>query len=239
MTAIQPRKARQVLPTRKAWRWPRAIPWVLGGLGTLSLAAGLSLWVGVHSSVDWPVTLEAISHVAQAVALVAGGVWTYRLFVQQRLGRPRANLGLRIDYVATDTEHRFVRVTTLVRNVGTVSIQPPEANATVSQILPLAPDRTARLREGAEAGDDAERVEDAGYHSVGQRTVDLAESKMVLDPGESDDFSVEFIIPPEVAAILVETEVDCGSDKEGISWRTSALLRVDSESGTFTSLPAA
>jgi hypothetical protein len=214
-----------------------AVPWVLAVLGLAALVAGVSLWVSAYTvgSVNWPTTITAISNVVQSVVLIAGALWSYHLFVRQRLGHPRANLELRVDFVAHEAAHRFVRVTTWVHNIGSVSIHPPVGSVALYQILPLAPDRVASLEAAAAEGDDSERVEPTDYPSLGTRTVDLKADEMVLDPGEDDYFAVDFIIPAEVVAVLVESTVECGAQKKQLSWSASALLRVDAASGTFTS----
>ena len=216
-----------------------ALPWFLAVLGTAALIAGISLWLSASAahSVDWPVTITAVNNVVQSAVLLAGAVWTYRLFVKQRLGQPRANLELRADFIMHKATHRFVRVTTFVHNVGSVSIRPPVGNVALYQVLPLTPDRAASLETATAKGDESVRVEPADYPPLGMRTVDLEADEMVLDPGETDYFAADFIIPFEVGAVLVESTVDCGEQKRELSWSASALVRMDTPSGTFATRP--
>src|SRR5882724_10236510 len=101
---------------------------------TVAFGTGLAVSQALPTgwrSINWPLTLEAASNAAQVVALLLAGIWTYRLFVRQRLDHARANVTHRVDCVPLDSAHWLVRVSMRLQNVGNVPIRPPSADLAV------------------------------------------------------------------------------------------------------------
>ena len=70
---------------------------------------------------DW---VEIATNGATIMALLAGGWWTYALYVRQRLRYPRAELDIAVEHAVIEPGKRLVHVAVKVVNRGHVLLQP-------------------------------------------------------------------------------------------------------------------
>lgn len=175
-------------------------------------------------SIDWPLTLEAASNAAQVLALVVAGIWTYRLFVRQRLDHARANVTHKVDCVPLDSSHWLVKVGMQLQNVGNVPIRPPSAELAVHQITPLVSHLKQKLARGE--GLVAEGETKVEWPKLGERKFDLASDDVFLEPGEIENLTADFIIPHDVERIEVLSTVACGEDYPGTFWDEASVHKL-------------
>jgi len=180
---------------------------------TVAFGTGLAVSQALPTgwrSINWPLTLEAASNAAQVVALLLAGIWTYRLFVRQRLDHARANVTHRVDCVPLDSAHWLVRVSMRLQNVGNVPIRPPSADLAVHQITPLTPHLTQKLARGESLIAEGETMVE--WPKLGERKFDLKGEDVFLEPGEIENLTADFVIPHDVERIGVLSVVACGED---------------------------
>jgi len=177
-------------------------------------------------AIDWPLTFAATKDLLEGAAVVIGGIWSYLLFVRQRLGKVRANLTHEIDRIDVNAEYLLLHVTTRIENIGSVMIKPPQAIVSVDQMVPL-PEDTATGLDSTGAENPAPKVP-LEYPSLGTKTIDLAKAEMFLEPGENDVFPTDFILSRTAKVVRVVTEVACGPQHPGITWLCESIERLDS-----------
>jgi hypothetical protein len=170
-----------------------AIGFLLGRLWTIRALGG---------DIDWPATFESLSSVAQVIALVIGGWWTYRLFVRQRVDKARANIthSIQSTLLPGDSQ-RFVRVVVNIHNVGNVELKPP-GGYTEIEVAEISPgqDKVGWKRHGDE------------YKLPFRR------DGLTLEPGEVERYSVDFSVPAQHEMFQVHTRIECGDHHPGDFW---------------------
>lgn len=162
------------------------------------------LWTirGLGGSIDWPATLEALSHIAQVLALGIGAWWTYRLFVRQRVDQARANITHNIQStLLPDSNERFVRIVVNIHNIGNIELKPPSGYTELSL---------------AELNVDQAKVE---WKRHGDKyRLPFKRDVLVLEPGEIERYSVDFLVPAQCELFQVHTRVECGDHHPGDIW---------------------
>ncbi len=96
--------------------------------------------------------LKNISGVIQTtiaiLALIVGGIWTYRLFVLKRQRYPKADIEHDFKLVKLTENKNLLIVTVTLKNSGEVVIHLKKGEVRVLQILPLQTDDLAALKTG-------------------------------------------------------------------------------------------
>jgi hypothetical protein len=163
---------------------------------------------------DWSTTADVILKLAQTIALVVAGWWTYSLFVKQRHDRRRANLTHRLMELAIEGERTVVRVEVVVQNIGNVVLAPPKGTVKLYQVRPLPPEVLDALSTvdttDTTRGDPA--ACELPWKRIAKMSFLIGEDNMVLEPGESDFLACDFVIPALVTSIFVRTELLCGDE---------------------------
>ena len=171
--------------------------------------------------VDWPLTFSALADVAQIAAVVVGAIWTYRLFVRQRLGQERANVKHAVDHRVLDKNSRLVRVLIELENIGSVMLNPPKGETSVQQVLPVADEIAKLLAEGEEPFENGATEFD--WPVIATREYDLKAEDVSLEPGEVERLLCDFIIPIDIRTIEVHTIVYCSSRANAQFWDETTL----------------
>lgn len=204
----------------------RSLTLLLLGAGGFVVALAYAQRLTPVRAVNWPLTFAATKDLLEGAAVVIGGIWSYLLFVRQRLGKVRANLTHEIDCIDVNADYLLLHVITRIKNVGSVVIKPPKADVSVDGMVPLP--------EDIDAGLDLARTKNRApklpleYPSLGTKTMDLAEAEIFLEPGEEDVFPADFVLSRTVKVVRVVTEVECGPQQQGITWRCESIQRLDS-----------
>jgi hypothetical protein len=161
---------------------------------------------------DWALTAEAAANVAQTIALIAAGWWTYRLFVRQRHDRVRANLTHAIVVLGRIGDLQLLRVEVTVQNIGNVVFSPPKGQVKLYQVVPFEEGVTSCFDESANSDELRATPMACEYpwRRIAKRAFALGPESMILEPGESDYLACDFCIPATVQAIFVRSEVASG-----------------------------
>lgn len=198
-------------------------------MGVLA-AAGLTLltrWLVPQSTNGWGDTIETANNLLQMAAIVVGGWWAYRLFVRQRHDITRANIAHEIQQIELGSGHRLIRVIAHISNVGNVPLRPPRSSTTVQQVLPLVGKYRERVGRGTLVPNGEYEID---WEVIGEHEIDLKTDAFVLEPGESDRYHMDFVIPAEVSAVQIHTMVYCGGDDAEQYWDATSLQRFSAES---------
>lgn len=207
----------------------RGSAFVLGvGVGAAGLAIIWRLhWLESHQvAIDWPATISSGASIAQVTAFLVAGFWTYTLFVRQRLDQQRAEVVLHVQPVVVDDTERLLRVALEIRKVGSVELCPKSAAIHVQQVV----------RPGAKISlpQSTSGTPLTGYELIQtwpelQRcNIDLKAEKLTLEPGETERYPLDFVLPADAGVIQVRAVVS-DPDADGLYWDEATLcdLRAD------------
>ena len=86
------------------------------------------------SAKDW---VQMATNLATIIALFLSGLWSWRLFVRQRLKFPRAELDITVYNAIIESRKRLVHVAVKVVNEGHVLLRPQRVELRVRQVIPI------------------------------------------------------------------------------------------------------
>ena len=85
----------------------------------------------------WKNLSIVIQALITTTAIVIGGVWTYLLFVRQRLNFPKVNIELNTEENLIPDDYRLLHARVSINNIGNVILRSNCAELRIRQVLPV------------------------------------------------------------------------------------------------------
>jgi hypothetical protein len=140
------------------------------------------------------------------VALILGGVWSYRTFVRQRQRYPRAT----VSHSIVDHEIRdgivLLHVAVEVTNVGLTILRLREINTWIQRVRPISEQTLASLRQECPP-DDPSAPRLASWAGIADRQSKWQPGVMEIEPGEADTIHFDFLLHDKFEVVQVYSHV--------------------------------
>lgn len=146
---------------------------------------------------------QTIQSIVTIIGVIMAGYW----FLKRRQINPRAKLTHKIIHHTLDDKTLLIRVTATIENIGNVLIEIDHAVIRINWVLPLIED-VAKSIERAEKSKSLE-IE---FPQIDAKELNLKESKIIVEPGESDNIDCDFILktddfPDRIATVIVHCHI--------------------------------
>jgi len=156
-------------------------------------------------------------------ALIAGGAWTYWLFVKNRQKYPRATIRHRIRHWRIGEGKILLHVDVMMRNTGNVLISIVQSRTTVQQVLPLSEDIRQTIRGGGDL--IREGHSDVEWPTIGDIQLPYPKDECEIEPSESQEIEHDFILGDDVRTVQVYSHVR-NVRKKDLSWDLTTLYDI-------------
>lgn len=149
--------------------------------------------------------MDIVQSAATVIALIVGGIWTYRLFIQQRQEQPRLKIEHKISHRRMPNGETLLSVDEMLSNPGTTLVALRSSETRIIQLLPL-PAGIAKedLTFQHELPDIIGKPDEWPVLRDTQRP----DVDRVLEPGEEDQLHTEFVLPPQIQVVCVASHVE-------------------------------
>ena len=168
-----------------------------------------------------------VQSIITSAAIIIGGIWTYLLFVRQRLRFPKVNIDLHVYDTVLPEGARLIHVEIRITNVGSVIFRSDSAELRLRQMVPI-PDE---LREPVEKGHDPvpNGETEIEWPMIAGRKWNWKKGEFEIEPGESDSIHADYIIP----SIAQITEFYCfisnaKKKRKGTGWTITKIHEFNS-----------
>jgi hypothetical protein len=150
--------------------------------------------------------IERWKNLATIAAILIGGAWALKSFIQQRQGNPRLQIEQRIVHFKVSDKYNLLVVDTVLKNVGPVLLKLPKGEIRVIPILPLPGEEQKLMMRLSQSHSEAD---DPAIWPVlnPALTLDWGKDGMVIEPGESDQLHSLFPVPADKQVVAVATYV--------------------------------
>ncbi len=175
--------------------------------------------------------LEPIQAFVSISALILAGIWTYRLYIKNRLDRPK----IRISDMYFET-HRFndssnyIRIKVIIENIGLIIFKGKFAKLRLRQVFPLEENFSIVLYKGYDQMTESEtRIE---WPMLFSRKWEFSKKKPLrIEPNENHELLADFIIPSEIKTIEIyfyfENYQKCLiKETKKIGWSTTKIFNI-------------
>jgi hypothetical protein len=105
--------------------------------------------LGVSRNMEyWKGLFDIIQSLITSAGIIVGGIWTYMVFVRQRLGFPRVTIDLSIHDTILPGSLRYVHAELKIANTGSVLLRSHRAELRLRQVVPIPECLELIIREG-------------------------------------------------------------------------------------------
>lgn len=177
-------------------------------------------WLASIGLQDWKTFAETLQAFLTSAAFLAGGFWTYRLYIRKRDPYPRATIAHTVTIAAFPFDRRLVHLEVTLTNTGNVLLHIDSAEFSLDRILPLDPSTEATLRE------DGHLIPPDALH---QQTPWPREDYRIfpnlcghIEPGEAETFHVDFVVHRSTTHALIYSYIP-NPKKANSGWTKSTL----------------
>ena len=166
--------------------------------------------------------LSTAASFATIIAIITGGVWTYRTFIRQRLAQPRLNVAQEIEIVRLQGGGSLLKVTATLSNIGQVQITLTAWKLRAERILPVTP----RIKEFLTQRTAFTEREAPWTTVAGREDGDFTGRAFAktLEPAEIDRSIANLLIPPGIDLVRVYSHFKVDDPHHPLGWPTETLV---------------
>jgi hypothetical protein len=180
--------------------------------------------VDVQTLLQWAQTVQAL---AAVVAIVFGGMWTYRLFVKNRLGKPSATISHQVIVKDLDDCCLLVHISVFIENRSAILMKIPVGEVRLVPVLPLASELAEQLGDGKCPMSEGMEI---AWPGVVSRPIDWRQAPREIEPHESDTFHFDFVVRKPISTFQVYSYFkNATKHRREIGWNTTTIHDVPKE----------
>jgi hypothetical protein len=172
----------------------------------------------------------ALQSVATVVALLVGGIWTFRIFIKNRLNRPCANVTHVVTTKLLSGHGMLVHVGVQVKNDSAVLMRLATGEIRLVPVLPLDDATASALASAAELVRDRSSEPEVQWPSVRSYKIDWSDCPREIEPHESDTFHFDFVTKSDLVFFEVYSYLqNVTKSKRDIGWSTTTLHEAEEQ----------
>ena len=168
------------------------------------------------------------------IAVTVGGIWAYKKFVMRREEYPFAEMQHEINHFILNDEYILLTVKIKLKNCGNVLIELKSGWVYVQQIIPP----TMKIREALKSTKikdlrfgkhpsiffDSNRL--VAFGLIGRRDLAFEKGNSLIEPGETDEFQIDFILAKDVETIRLKSYFKNIKLDEEVGWQFTSFYSI-------------
>jgi len=178
----------------------------------------------------WKEFFDIIQAAITSIGIVIGGIWTYLLFVRQRLAFPKVDINLCIDAKLLPEGSRLIHAELKIVNIGNVIFKSNYAELRLRQVVPVPDNLIDTIKNGFDPVPDG-RTE-IEWPMIAGREWKWSEGGFEIEPGESDSLHADYVIPKNIKILEFYFYISNAQKKRhGLGWTHTELYEFDKDRG--------
>lgn len=184
--------------------------------------------------------ITVLKDVTTIVAIIIGGIWTYRAFIRRRESYPKAKVTHRITCRIIPEVHDSIllQVCAIVENIGDIMLELDYDSIQIQQVFPLIdyfkyliehdldPVVHNELLNGQEK--KGTKYTEILWPTLINRERDFQDEKVEIESGESQEFNYDFILKKNVLVIRISTYYrNIKKAKRSLGWGLVTIYEID------------
>jgi len=172
----------------------------------------------------WKNLSSVIQALITTTAIVIGGVWTYLLFVRQRLNFPKVNIELNTEENLIPDGYRLLHARVSINNIGNVILRSNCAELRIRQVLPVPNDIKTTVDEGMDPVTEGKT--EIEWPMLYGREWKWEKAGFEIEPGESDSLHADYIIEDDIEVVEFYFYISNAKKKRSkLGWTLTQILK--------------
>ncbi len=171
---------------------------------------------------DWREVADIVFRGASVIAMIVGGMWTYKLYVKQRIHFPKVEVTHKLRCVKLTQNHIYLSLDILVKNIGACLTELEECEARLHKVLPAGEAFLAKAKSL-----DVQGEHRLPWPEIASKTIEWKKGECEIEPGERDVFYMDFLIPTEIKVFMVYLYIKNVKKKnKEVGWTNTSTYRM-------------
>ncbi len=177
---------------------------------------------------------SAIESLAKVIGIVVAGYWSYLVFIRKREKFPRVKIKHAVAFWDLSDKERIVRVTLSIENQSDVLLRIYEGRTWIQLMKPWPEDVIQNFKQEQIAETDAGQSKESLAPGMKDKGTEIQfpliaerqfRGEREIEPKESDDLVIDFVIDSQYEQILVYSFVE-NAEKPGrhLTWSVSSVV---------------
>jgi hypothetical protein len=173
-----------------------------------------------------------VQAVATVLALLIGAAWTVHFLILNRETEAHADIAVAARDWDLGGARRLLVADITVKNIGKVLFAPSCLDVYVQLVSPVTPDMRRRIE--AAGASEIQNTVAFQWPLVASKRIALETINFVIEPGETNHLLAEFIVPDDLATVMLYTafqnpavsrdcDVDATAPLKGPAWTYTIL----------------
>lgn len=170
----------------------------------------------------WKDLSGIIQSLLTSAGIIIAGVWTYLLFIRQRLHFPKVKINLSVTDTILPNENRLVHAEIKIENVGSVILCSDYAELRLRQVVPVPKEINTIIEDGKDPVQlgNSEIV----WPMLFNREWKWESKCFEIEPGEPDSLHADYIIPEDIKVIEFYCFIaNAKKKRHGLGWAVTQL----------------
>ena len=179
-------------------------------------------------TVTWLKELASVlESCAKILAVAVGATWTYLLFVRQRQRFPRAKIEHTLVQYPLPGGKVLLHLNVCITNIGNVLLQVATAKVEIYRVRPWEDALVKAIESGAQIIARGPKQKLIDWPLVEAREITAKGYFKEIDPGETDNLYIDFIVDSSLETIFIWTYFQ-NQSKRGrvVGWNTTSTQDV-------------
>jgi len=170
----------------------------------------------------WKDLFSIVQEVTTSIAIIIGGIWTYLLFIRQRLGFPKVDIDISINDILLPEGARFIHAEITLKNTGSVVLISDYAELRLRQVVPVPDDLKTDLERGCDPVHEGKT--EVEWPMISGREWKWSKGDFEIEPSENDYLHADYIIPITIKVVEFYFYISNAKKKyKGLGWALTKL----------------
>lgn len=179
---------------------------------------------------------QGVQSITTSIALVVGGIWTYRKFFEYRKNKPKATMQQQIVTCQLTPTKRLLRDEVMIKNESEVLLTIDRGKIWLQQVLPLVEPLEYQVNDYKRHPEYSQLwrqdMQQIQWAYIDEREIrflrmDGSHARLKLEPGESSTLYYDFLLDATIAAVLLSVYVE-DIHQPGSGWTMTTLHHIAS-----------
>lgn len=173
------------------------------------------------------VCLQLINTILASMAIMVGGCWTYKLFIQHREKYPRANVQQEMIHFRLPDGLYLLHVSLSITNISDVLMELESIEMRALQVLPLDDKIKAEIQGISDLCEEIPA--DINWPKLDCKYINIPKAGCEIEPGETDFYHFDFIVHGKISVVQIYSHVaNTTKKKRDIGWTCTDFYQFDS-----------
>jgi len=169
------------------------------------------------------IAFEIIQSLSTTVAIIVGGIWTYFLFIKNRLNYPTVKIKIQPQKILLPNKKYLIHVKVVIENASKIILKSKYAKLRLRSVVPLPPDVEELVNKDFDPIHEGQNR--VVWPLIAAREWQWGVDRFEIEPSEEGTLHTDFIISGEISVIELYVFIN-NAKKRDIGWAETLIYEL-------------